>query len=78
MKQNLFFANRSAIDLDGADLSGIILTGHVGLKFNYDYIALTHVVLTNTSFVNLHLLKANFSGSLLTNANFNDAYLYDY
>jgi hypothetical protein len=73
----LLFANRSAIDLGGADLSGIILTGHVGLEINYDHIALTHVVLTNTSFVNLHLLKANLSGSLLTNANFSNAYLYE-
>jgi hypothetical protein len=69
----LLFANRSAIDLGGADLSEIILTGHVGLEINYDYIALTHVVLTNTSFVNLHLLKAipqEIMNSILPNGSY--------
>ncbi|CAF4641571.1 unnamed protein product [Rotaria sp. Silwood1] len=72
----LLFTNSSAIDLSGSDLSGIILTDHVGMAFMFDYITLTYVVLSNTSFVNLHLMKADFSGSLLNNANFSNAYLF--
>ncbi|CAF1501162.1 unnamed protein product [Rotaria sp. Silwood1] len=73
----LLFTNCSAIDLSGSDLSGIILMGHVDLEFIFDYIALTYIVLSNTSFVNLHLKNANFSGSVLNNANFSNAYLFE-
>ncbi|CAF1209707.1 unnamed protein product [Rotaria sordida] len=73
----LLFTNNSAMDLNGCDLSGIILTSHTGMTFMFDYITLTYVVLSNTSFVNLHLMKADFSGSLLNNANFSNAYLFE-
>jgi uncharacterized protein YjbI with pentapeptide repeats len=71
------YNNRSPIDLGGSDLSGITLTGHVGLEVCFDHIALTHVVLSNTSFVDLHLMKANLGGSELINTNFSNAYLYE-
>lgn len=35
------------------------------MEFKFDYIALSHVILTNTSFVNVHLVMADFYSRLI-------------
>jgi uncharacterized protein YjbI with pentapeptide repeats len=75
-ESGLIFTNRSAIDLSTADLSDASWASRIGMRFRFPYIALTNIVLTNTSFVNSYMLGANFTGSQLNNANFSGTYLF--
>ena len=69
------FNNRSPIDLSGSDLSGIRLTRPDSLAVTFNNIALTNVVLKDTSLADLRLTEADFSGSVLSNSDFSNAFL---
>ncbi|CAF1548349.1 unnamed protein product [Didymodactylos carnosus] len=76
VEAELLSTKKESIDLSGADLDDIVLSGNIDSLYDLKSINLCNIIMTNATFIYVDLFNTDFSGSTLTGSCFVNVFLY--